>query len=76
MRILPLSLMRGQASASKTKQVTPLKNYDGVALVWSGTGEILCSFKYPVSTLFPLIPLYIHFNFINKKVDGARVIPI
>lgn len=60
----------------KTKEVTPLKNYDGVALVWSGTGELLYSFKYPVSTEFSLIPLYIYFNFINKKVDGAKIISV
>ena len=58
----------------KTSAVTPSKNYDGVALIWKNTGEILYSFKGATSGNIPAF--YIYFNFINKKIDGTAPVSV
>ena len=50
-----------------TAAATPAKNYSGFALVWDDTGEILYSFKQPLTAGVEMPSKYIYFNFLNKK---------
>lgn len=51
-----------------TTAATPTKNYSGFALVWDDTGEILYSFKQPLTAGVEMPSKYIYFNFLNKKI--------
>ena len=50
-----------------TTAVTPTKNYTGFALIWQNTGELLYSFKQPLTAGVELPSKHIYFNFTNKK---------
>jgi hypothetical protein len=51
-----------------TTAVTPSKDYNGFALIWNDTGEILYSFKQPLTAGVEMPSKYIYFNFLNKKI--------
>ncbi len=51
-----------------TAAATPTKNYSGFALIWDDTGEILYSFKQPLTAGVEMPSKYIYFNFLNKKI--------
>lgn len=50
-----------------TTAKTPTKNYTGFALIWQNTGELLYSFKQPLTAGVELPSKHIYFNFTNKK---------
>lgn len=50
-----------------TTAATPTKNYTGFALIWQNTGELLYSFKQPLTAGVELPSKHIYFNFTNKK---------